>query len=110
MNLITKLGIVTLTAVTVVPLATSTINPTVAQAKTVKKTKKVSKKKAKTYKISKNLLRSKKSYLIKQFTAEDMGITLHQQSAKKLFMVCDNGMYTSSLNYKITKQTAKGIP
>lgn len=23
-------------------------------------------------------------------------------------MVCDNGMYTSSLNYKITKQTAKG--
>ncbi|RRK11085.1 hypothetical protein D1831_03840 [Lactiplantibacillus garii] len=107
MNLVTKLGVVTLATITVVPLA-SVVNPSVAQAKTVKRAKKVNKKKAKTYKISKNLLRSKKKYLIKQYTAEDMGITLHQQSAKKLFMVCDNGMYTSSLNYKITKQTAKG--
>ena len=47
MNFVTKLGVMTLATVTVAPLATSTINPVTAHAKTVKRTK--------TYKINKNV-------------------------------------------------------
>ena len=52
MNLMTKLGVVTLAAIMVTPLSIVN-NPTVAQAKTVKKTKKVSKKRPRLIRLVK---------------------------------------------------------
>lgn len=115
MNLMTKVGVVTLAAITVVPLATS-IEPTVAQAKTVKKVskKRVSKKsakKVKTYKISKNILRNKKTIMYHADTSRwgmGFGIILTQPSAKKLRIIDSMSSASSGINYQIKKQSVKG--
>ena len=104
MNLITKLGVVTLAAVTVAPLA-STVAPVTAQAKTVKKS---SKKKAKAYKISKNILKSHKKVMVKLETKSRRGMVLLQTSKKNLRIICNFSSETSHINYKIKKQTVKG--
>lgn len=96
MKLITKLGVVALTAITVVPLA-GTISPVSAAAKS----------KPKTYKISKNFLKSKKSVLFKSMRVGS-GTIFSQTSAKNLQIVNAASMETTYTNYKINSQKVKG--
>ncbi|RRK11086.1 hypothetical protein D1831_03845 [Lactiplantibacillus garii] len=103
MNLVTKLGVVTLAAITVAPLATSTISPVNAQAKTVKKAKKVSKKKAKTYKISKKVLRSKKNIMV-----FNKSVIVEQNKANNLRIIDSASADSNAIDYKVTGQKVKG--
>ena len=100
MKLITKLGVVALTAITIVPLA-GTISPVSAAAKS----------KPKTYKISKNFLKSKKSVLFKSNSAKKIqngGVVISQTSAKNVQIVNCASMETEATNYKIKSQKVKG--
>ncbi|WP_318765872.1 hypothetical protein [Lactiplantibacillus carotarum] len=100
MNLVTKLGVVTLAAITVAPFATSTINPINAQAKSVKK---VSKKKAKSYKISKNVLRSKKNTMV-----FNKVVMIQQNKANNLRIIDSAYADSNAIDYKVTNQKVKG--
>lgn len=102
MNLITKLGVVTLTAITVVPLAT-TVTPLSVQAQTTVA------KPAKTYKISKNVLKSHKQFMFAQtIKAWGFGVTLSQRNAKTLRIIDARLDESGSQDYKITSQKVKG--
>lgn len=96
MKLMSKLGIVALTAVTVAPLA-GTVMPVNASAKT------------KTYKISKNVLKSKKNFLGKTVDKyKTHAFVIHQPSAKKLMLITGYGRDVPTNIYNIKQQTVKG--
>lgn len=90
MKVVTKLGIITLTALTIAPLTMATV-PTAASAK--------------TYKISKNVLNNKTRCMAKNVAG---GIMIRQKLNKHIEINRMAGMYTRTLEYKIISQKVKG--
>lgn len=90
MKLLTKLGAMTLMAVTVAPLV-MTATPTTASAK--------------TYKISKKFLNHKNKYMAKNVSG---GIVLRLRGNKKIQMFTIAGRSTSSISYRIMSQRVSG--
>ncbi|WP_318765873.1 hypothetical protein [Lactiplantibacillus carotarum] len=106
MNLVLKLGAITLATITVAPLTTSTINPVIAQAKIVKKAS--TKKTNKTYKISKNVLKSHSKFMYSAKTFEYFGTGLSQRNAKTLRIIDSRSSDAGRQDYRIITQKVKG--
>ncbi|RRK11221.1 hypothetical protein D1831_03075 [Lactiplantibacillus garii] len=102
MNLVTRLGMVTLTAITIAPLATAA-TPINAGAHAV------AAKSSKTYKISKKVLKSHKQFMFSEtIHAWGFGVTLSQRSAKTLRIIDARLDESGSQDYQITSQKVKG--